>query len=115
MGFAAMGIGGFTAGTDLAARTVGPMVCPDGTSPHMNTYETTTTDDYGNSSPATGFEMQCLDRNQKVVKTDPIAFSFYWIGVLIAGGVGLAALLAFLVAGPAGLLIARLRKKNQAA
>lgn len=112
LGFAAMTVGTLTADTDLAARTVGPMICPDGTTARVNTYETTTTDDYGNPSPATGFEMQCLDRTQKVVKTDPVAFAFYWIGVLVAAGVVLAAVLASVVAGPAGLLIARLMKKR---
>lgn len=112
LGFAAMMIGGFTIGSDLAARTVGPMICPDGTTPKVHSFATTSTDDYGNESPATGYEMQCLDRNQKVVKTDPVAFGFYWSGLLLGAGVLLAAVLAFVVAGPAGLLIARLMKNR---
>jgi hypothetical protein len=115
LGSAAMMIGGITSGSDLAARTVGPMICPDNTRPRINTYATTSTDDYGNTSPATGYELQCLDKNNSVVKTDPVGFAFYWMGLLVAAGAILAALLAFVVAGPAGVLIARLVNKNRAA
>jgi hypothetical protein len=113
LGSTAMLIGSLTFGTDLAVRTVGPLVCPDNTTAQINTYETTTTDDNGFESPATGYEMQCRDKNNSVVKTDSIGFSFYWMGILVAAGAILAALLSFLVAGPAGVLIARLIKKNR--
>ena len=115
LGSVAMLVGGLTFGTDLAVRTVGPLVCPDNTTPHVNTYATTSTDDNGIESPATGYEMQCLDEDNTVVKTDSVGFGFYWMGILVAAGAILAALLSFLVAGPAGVLIARLINKNRGA
>ncbi len=111
----AMMVGGFSSVTDFAVKTVGPMVCPNDTTPHINTYETTTTDEFGNESPATGFEMQCLDANRKVVKTDPVMFSFIWIGILMLVGLVAAAGLAFLLAAPVGLMIAKLFQRGKQA
>jgi hypothetical protein len=114
LGSLAMFAGGLTSGTDLAVRTVGPMVCPEDTEPRIRTYATTTTDDNGFETPATGYELQCLDKNNSVVKTDPVGYAFYWMGILIGAGLLLAAGLAFLVGGPAGVLISRMINKNRA-
>ena len=115
LGSLAMVVGGVTSGSDLAARTVGPMICPDGTQAHIHKYATTSTDDNGFETPATGYELQCLDDRNDPVKTDPVGFAFYWMGILLAAAMLLAALLAFVVAGPAGVVISRIMEKNRKA
>ena len=106
-------IGGFSSGSDIAVKTVGPMVCPENTTPKIHTYATTSIDDNGFETPSTGYEIQCLDASGDIVKTDPVAFAFIWIGIFAAIGLVLAGILAFVLAAPAGVLIARLLNKNK--
>ena len=106
-------IGGFSSGSNLAVRTVGPMVCPENTTPKIHTYATTSIDDNGFETPATGYEIQCLDAGGEVVNTDPVAFAFIWIGIIAAIGLVLTGILAFAFAAPAGVFIARLLNRNK--
>jgi hypothetical protein len=106
-------IGGVSSGSDFAVRIVGPMVCPDNTTPKIHTYSTTTIDDNGFETPATGYEIQCFDASGEVVQTDPVAFAFIWIGIFAGIGLVLASILAFVLAAPAGVLIARLLNRNK--
>lgn len=101
-------VGGFSSGSDLAMRVLGPMVCPDGSTAQSYTYETTTIDEFGNPVPATGIELHCVDREGVVVKNDPVGYSFIWIGIITAIGLFLAAVFAFVFAAPAGVLVGRL-------
>ena len=96
----------FTA--DFVAHTLEPYLCPDGSKAEIITYQTTTTDDFGNLEPATGYEMQCVDANGRITRESSPDYSFIWLGVVSVATVILTALLAFLLAAPAGLLIARL-------
>jgi hypothetical protein len=100
-----MGICGFTSASDLAVRKVGPIVCPKNTSPNMHTYDTTSTDENGFETSATGYEIQCLDTSGNVAHTDLISFAFIWTGILVAIGLMTAAALALVLATPAGVLI----------
>lgn len=111
---AAMMVGGFTSVTKFAMQTVKPFVCPEGTTVAYRTYATTTNDEYGNPQPSTAYVLQCVDATGEVVKEDPVLFAFIWMGMLAGAGLLLAALLAFVLAAPAGVLIARLlnRRKN---
>jgi hypothetical protein len=111
---AAMMIGGFTSVTDFAMRTVAPLVCPDGTTVESRSYATTTNDEFGNRQPSNAYVLQCVDASGEVVKEDPVLYAFIWIGLLAGVGLILAGLLAFALAAPAGVLIARLfnRGKN---
>jgi len=106
-------VGGLSSGSDPALSIVGPMVCPENTTPKIHTYATTTFDENGFETPATGYELQCLDINRKVVKTDPVAYSFIWIGIIAAIGLVLTGILAFAFAAPAGVFIARLLNRNK--
>jgi hypothetical protein len=108
-----MMIGGFTSATNLAMQTIGPLICPEGTVGQSYSYPTTTTDEFGNSQPSTAYELHCVDTNGKVVKEDPILFAFLWMGSIVVIGLGLAALLAFALAAPAGVLIARVLDRNK--
>lgn len=112
----AMAIGSFTSFTNFAIRTTGKFICPDGTTPKSNSYQTTTQDEYGNTQPATAYELQCVDSGGEILKTDPIVYSFAWIGVFLLIGLIVTGILAFLLAAPAGVLISklldRIRKPN---
>ncbi len=105
--------GGFFSGSDLAVQTVGPIVCPENTTPKIDTYTTTTTDDNGFERPATGYQVQCFDANGEVVKTDPIAFAFIWIGIFAGIGLALAGILAFVFAAPTGVLTTKFLNRNK--
>ena len=106
-------VGGFSSGTNFAVSKVGPLVCPENTAPKIHTYATTSTDDNGFETPATGYEIQCFDASGEIVKTDPVAFAFIWIGILAAIGLILTGILAFVFAAPAGVLITRLINRNK--
>lgn len=100
-------VGMLTTQSDLAVKTTAPYVCPKETTPHINSYEGTTTDDNGFETPATIYELQCLDANGKVVYTDPIVWGFIWLGIAMAIAVVVTGVLALLLAAPAGVLIGR--------
>jgi hypothetical protein len=46
--------------------------------------------------------------------TDPVGFAFLWTGIVAAVSLIVVVLLAFLLAAPAGMLVARLFKRAQA-
>jgi hypothetical protein len=110
---AAMMVGGFTSVTNFAMQTVGPFVCPNGTTVESRTYATTTNDEFGNPQPSTAYVLQCVDANGTVVKEDPVLYAFIWIGGLALIGLVIAVLLAFALAAPAGILIARLLNRGK--
>ena len=111
-----MMIGGFTSFSDFAIQQTSRIICPENTTPEIRTYETTTTDQYGNRQPSTAYVLQCKDANGQVVMEDPVLFGFLWMGIIAALGLILAGVLAFLLAAPAGIVITavlnRLRKKT---
>ncbi|HMS00405.1 MAG TPA: hypothetical protein PKK96_12920 [Anaerolineales bacterium] len=110
-----MMIGGFTSVTDFAMETIAPLICPEGTSAQSRSYQTTTTDENGNRQPSTAYVMQCVDSNGNVVKEDPVGYAFLWTGMFAAIGLVLSGILAFVLAAPAGVLIAKILgriKKN---
>ena len=109
----AMMIGTFTSFSNFAIRQTGRFICPEGTTPDVRSYATTTTDEYGNSQPATAYVLQCLDASGTVVKEDPVGYAFLWIGTFAAIGLILSVILAFVLAAPAGVLIARFMNRNR--
>lgn len=106
-------IGSFTSFSHFAIRVTGNYICPDGTTAERREYATTTTDEFGNSRPATGYELRCVDASGEVVKTDPVGYAFLWIGFFTLFGLIVSGILAFLFAAPIGLLIGRLFKRTQ--
>lgn len=106
-------IGTITSFTEIPIKAIGPMICPEETTPQLHKYATTSTDDFGNSQPATGFSLQCVDANGDVVKEDLILYAFIWIGIIGAIGLILAGILAFVFAAPAGVLIAKFLNRNK--
>lgn len=104
--------GSITSFSQPAIQTTGNFICPDETRPERYSYETTTTDEFGNTQPSTAYELHCVDRNGEVVKKDPIAYSFLWIGGFAFVGLILSGILAFALAAPAGALIGRLLNRN---
>ena len=106
-------VGGFTSVSNFAMQTLSPVICPDGTTARSYSYPTITTDENGNTQPSTAYELHCIDANGAVVKEDPILYAFIWIGIIAVIGLGIAALLAFALAAPAGVLIVRLLNRNK--
>ncbi len=106
-------VGVFTSMSNFATQTLGPTICPEGTTPVSYSYPTTTTDEYGHSSPTTAYELHCLDTNGNVVKKDSGLFVLEWMGILILIGLVIAALFAFVLAAPVGVIIARTFKNKQ--
>jgi len=101
---------------DAVVGLFGPQLCPAGTTGKVETFDTTTTDDSGNSQPATGYTMLCVDASGAVVTNAGPVYAFLWIGILAAVGLVLAALLAIVLAAPAGAMIARWSaRRSQAA
>ena len=99
---------------DSVVRILGPRLCPEGSTGKIHTYETTTQDENGFETPTTAFEMRCVDANGKIVKDLGPNYAFIWDGILGVIGLILSAILAFLLAAPAGALITRIIKKRQA-
>lgn len=100
-------IGGFTSVTDFAIQKTGAIVCPENTTPDVRTYATTSTDSNGNRQPSTAYVLQCKDSSGEVVMEDPVGYAFLWIGIIVGIGLILTGVLAFFLAAPAGVLIAK--------
>lgn len=96
-----------------AMQTPEPLICTDGTTAKSRSYATITTDDFGNSQPSTAHVLQCVGANGEVVKEDPVAYAFIWIGIIAGIGLILAGILAFVFAAPAGVLIAKFINRNK--
>jgi len=110
----AMFIGGFTSVSDFAIQQTGRFICPENTTPDVRTYATTTTDENGNRQPSTAYVLQCKDASGEVVMEDPVGYAFLWMGIFAAVGLILSVVLAFALAAPAGLLIARFLNRRRA-
>lgn len=106
-------IGSISSFSQYAVQTTGNLLCPDGSTPDRHTYQTTTTDEFGNVEPATGVSLRCVDENGTVVKEDLVGYSFLWVGIFALIGLILSALLAFAFAAPLGVLIGRLFTRTQ--
>ena len=100
----------FTTESDFAVSIVGPIICPQGTTAQIYSYDTTMTDENGFPVDATGYELHCLDDSGNIVKNDPIVFGFLWDGIGVGVALLVTILLALLLAAPAGVLIGRLFK-----
>ena len=90
-----------------AINITGGWICPEGSTPQQNIYSTTTFDEFGNPEPATAYELQCVDGNGTVIKTDPVGYSFLWIGIFAVLGLIVSAVLTFILAVPGGMLVTR--------
>jgi hypothetical protein len=102
-------IGGFssTLQAETVARLLEPYLCPENSTAEIVTFRTYSRDEFGNESPATGYEMQCVNTDGDIVRAPSPDYAFYWVGLLVVGSLGVSALLALLLAAPAGALIAR--------
>lgn len=106
-------IGSITSFSQYAIRTMGNVLCPDGTTGESYSYETTTTDEFGNIEPATGVSLRCVDENGTIVKEDPVGYSFLWVGIFALIGLIISAVLAFAFAAPLGVIIGRMFNRAQ--
>lgn len=96
---------------DFVAGILEPYLCPPDFTAEIVTR--TTTDVRGS---VTSHQMQCVDLNGNVVREPSQVYIFIWLGILAVTGLILSALIAFLLAAPAGVFIVnlsnRLRKAN---
>jgi hypothetical protein len=99
---------------ESVARILGPSLCPDNSTAEIYTYETTLIDSSGFERPSTAYEMRCVDTSGRIVKDLGPTYAFIWMGLLGAAGLVLAAVLAFLLAAPAGAWIGKVRGKEKA-
>jgi hypothetical protein len=106
-------IGSVTSFSEYAIQTTGKALCPKDTTPESYSYETTRTDEYGNTQPTTAYQLHCLDSNGEVVKTDPIVYAFLWDGIFILVGLLLVVGLSFALAAPAGAVIAKFLNRTK--
>ena len=104
-------VGGITSTTDFVIENVGVFICPEGTAPRSYSYQSTTTDEFGNSQPATAYELHCEDSNGDVVQKDPIGYAFIWIGIVALLGLVVTGILSFVFAVPGGMLVTKLLGK----
>lgn len=105
-------IGSITSFSQFAIKATGNFICPDGSTAESYSYETTTTDEFGNIEPATGVSLRCVDQNGSIVKEDPVGYAFLWIGFFTVIGLIVSAVLAFLFAAPIGIIIGRLFNRS---
>jgi hypothetical protein len=97
--------------SEFAVQTTGGWLCPEGTTPQRHTYATTSTDEYGNSHPATGYALHCVDASGEVIKEDLVLYAFIWIVVLSLIGMIVCAVVCFIFAVPGGMLVTKLLEK----
>jgi hypothetical protein len=92
---------------------VDPILCPADSQATITHYPTTVRDfDSGVDRPGTGYEMHCIGSNGEAVRSFEGTFGFALIGILGAAGLLVAAALAFLLAAPVGVLIAKFLPKK---
>ncbi len=104
-------VGSVSSFSEFAIQTTGGWLCPEGTTPESYSYSSTTTDEFGNRQPATAYELHCVDSSGVVVKEDPIAYAFIWIGIWVAIGLILSGVLTFVFAVPGGMLVTKILNK----
>lgn len=106
-------IGSISSFSQSAIDITGSYLCPEGTTPERYSYQTTTTDEFGNTQPSSAYELHCVDSSGDVVKEDPIVYSFLWIGVIALAGLVVSGILAVALAAPAAVLIGRWLNRNK--
>jgi hypothetical protein len=111
----AMIVGGLTAKSNFALQTMEPILCLEGTTAKLFSYETTTTDEFGKSRLSTVYEMHCVYAKGVILKKDPILYASLWIGLITGFGSCITALLSFALIAPAGVLSTKLLSHNQKA
>ncbi|MGH2582847.1 MAG: hypothetical protein ACRDFQ_08115 [Anaerolineales bacterium] len=92
---------------------VDPILCPAGSQATITHYNTTVRDfDTGVDRPGVGYEMHCIGPNGEAVRSFEGTFGIALIGILGAAGLLVAAALAFVLAAPVGVLIAKFFPKK---
>lgn len=98
----------FTSSTELAARVVGPLVCPAGATATVERGLVSYVDDDGFTREAMGAEIVCVNAQGTVVARPAPLPNWLWSGLVSVAALVLAGGLAVLLAAPAGLVISRM-------
>ena len=104
-------VGSVSSFSSFAIKTTGGFLCPKGTTPESYSYSSTTLDEFGNTQPATAYELHCVDASGVVVKNDPVFYSFLWIGIWAMLGLVVSGVLTFIFAVPGGMLVTKILNK----
>jgi hypothetical protein len=100
---------------DFVARVLQPYLCPDNSTAEVVTFQTTSQDEFGNATPATGYEMRCVDADGDIVRAASPDYAFYWIGLLALAGLIVSGVLALVLAAPIGAFITHRMRRSQGA
>ena len=104
-----MPVGLFTSDSEfVVARVLGPMLCPDETTPHVVSHRIRT-DEPGIH---TVYELHCTNVTGVVVKKDG-TYALLWVGLVGCVGLAIAALIALILAAPAGALFSKFLNRRQ--
>ncbi len=100
-------VGGITSGlnADFVTRTLGPYMCPEGSTAEVHTFTTAGRDVTGFGTLTTAYEARCVNTNGVIVKDLGPTLGFIWTGIVAAIGFIAALLLAFLSAAPVGAIV----------
>ena len=72
-------IGSVSAVSENAMQIKGTFLWLEGSTAESYSYQTTETDEYGNSQPTTAYELHGVGSNGEVVKTIPLCMHFFGI------------------------------------
>lgn len=80
--------------------TLGSFMCPGGSDPIIDSYQSTIMDEDGLPRTNTVFEMKCLDAKGEMVKNLGGSYGVIWVGIFIIGSILISGLLALVLAIP---------------
>lgn len=100
-------VGAVTSTNDaIMDDTMGAYLCPEGSTSELVTHQTTGTDSSGNPISTTAYELQCVDSSGNITREPSADYAFMWMGFLAVVGLVVTALGSFLLAAPAGAIVA---------
>lgn len=103
----------FTATSDAAAQTIGPLICPEGSVATIEQSNNADRMDLGAEPVAATREMVCVDAQGTVITRPAPLPNWLWMAFITLVMAGLAGILAIILAVPAGATVGSLLKKMQ--
>lgn len=103
----------FTATSEIAVQTIGPLVCPETSAAIIEISNTSYQTDLGAEVPAATREMVCVDSNGTVVARPAPLPNWLWMGFVALVMLLITGLLALALATPAGMAVGTLLKQVQ--
>ena len=98
---------------NFIADNLGPYLCPPDSTAEILSQRTRGVGTNGQGYDSTSYQMQCVDSDGRVVREPSQDYVAYWLGLLAVIGLILGVLFAFLLAAPAGVIIANLSNRGR--